>query len=129
MKDRKLFSHARQLKRKATLEEKILWQKIRPSSGFVVKFRRQHIIDPYILDFYSPEALLAVEVDGLQHGEKDSIEKDAKRTAFLSTRGILLIRFWNIEVRKELVQNVEYLEQICRERVASPFLSGNHSAR
>lgn len=132
MKNRILFSRARRLRSKLTIEEKLLWEKIRPNSGFLVKFRRQHIIEPYILDFYSPSVRVAVELDGMQHVDKKAEEYDRRRTTFLKERGILVVRFWNVQIRKELKDVVENLFTLCGERrnnLQAPYLSGHRSSR
>jgi len=60
------------------------------------KFRRQHIIEPYIADFVCIEKKLIIEIDGGQHAE--SLEKDNERTKYLENKGYKVIRFWNNEV-------------------------------
>ncbi len=65
-----------------------------------VKFRRQHVIGPYIADFCSPERKIVVEVDGGQHVDPD--EYDRRRTAFLTRHGYSILRFWDDEVLKNL---------------------------
>jgi very-short-patch-repair endonuclease len=67
---------ARNLRKTQTDAEQILWLKLRSRrlSGF--KFRRQHPIDNYILDFYCNEAQLAIEIDGGQHAEEKNIKRD-----------------------------------------------------
>jgi very-short-patch-repair endonuclease len=59
-----------------------------------LKFRRQHPVPPYVLDFYCESANLAVELDGSQHS--DGV--DARRTQFLEKQGIKVLRFWDNEV-------------------------------
>ncbi|NTV55541.1 MAG: endonuclease domain-containing protein [Candidatus Moranbacteria bacterium] len=77
----------------------MLWSRLRRNAlGF--KFRRQHSIGPYIVDFYCPEKKLAVELDGWQHGEK--CEYDAERTRYLESLGLSVLRFWNDEVNENL---------------------------
>jgi very-short-patch-repair endonuclease len=66
-----------------------------PSRFAGFKFRRQHEIGPYFLDFYCALAKLAVELDGFGHGLPDQLQHDAERDAFLAARGIETIRFWN----------------------------------
>jgi very-short-patch-repair endonuclease len=57
------------------------------------KFRRQHPCGPYILDFYCPGSQLAVELDGSQHFDEAASRYDQRRTAFLRSRGIRVLRF------------------------------------
>jgi very-short-patch-repair endonuclease len=67
-----------------------------------LKFRRQHSIGPYILDFYCHEYKLCIELDGGQHYTKEGQQEDEARAAFLQTRGIHSLRFSNLEVLKNL---------------------------
>jgi very-short-patch-repair endonuclease len=60
------------------------------------KFRRQHYISPFIVDFCCPERWLVIELDGGQHAER--AEADQRRTGFLETRGYRVLRLWNHEV-------------------------------
>ncbi len=100
---------ARNLRKTQTDAEQILWLKLRSRrlSGF--KFRRQHPIDNYILDFYCNEAQLAIEIDGGQHAEEKNIKRDCQRTALLNQKGIRVIRYWNNDV---LENTDEVLEDI-----------------
>jgi very-short-patch-repair endonuclease len=77
------------------------------------KFRRQHPIPPYTVDFYCLELRLVVEVDGGQHAES---VRDEIRDAFLKRRGLMVLRFWNNEV----LTNVEGVIETIRRFVASP---------
>ena len=82
---------ARQLRRKMTLPEVILWQWLRKRpSG--LKFRRQHPTGPYILDFFCGDARLAVEVDGEAHSFGDRPKRDAMRDEWLRAAGIDTLR-------------------------------------
>ena len=65
------------------------------------KFRRQHPCGPYILDFYCPGSLLAVELDGGQHFSSAAQDYDQRRTTFLLRRGIMVLRFPNDLVFRE----------------------------
>jgi very-short-patch-repair endonuclease len=66
------------------------------------KSYRQHPIDRYILDFYCPEARLAVELDGGGHDSMRRRMHDRDRTEFLASQQIVILRFWNHQVREEL---------------------------
>ncbi len=94
------LARARQLRRNATDAESLLWQLLRNRQLDGWKFRRQHPVGPYILDFYCHEAGLAVELDGSQHAEPAQAGYDAERTQALETGGIRVLRFWNNEVLK-----------------------------
>jgi very-short-patch-repair endonuclease len=88
---------ARELRRDSTEAEHRLWSHLRNKS-LGVKFRRQHPIGPFIVDFFSLEAKLVVEIDGGQHDEDDKRRADESRTKFLEDRGYRILRFWNNEV-------------------------------
>jgi very-short-patch-repair endonuclease len=91
-----LLKYARSLRQEQTDAETRLWQLLRDRRFGGRKFRRQHPIPPYIVDFYCSEAHLVVEVDGGQHA--DSRQYDEKRTHFLEQKGSRVLRFWNHEV-------------------------------
>ncbi len=91
---------ARQMRCAPTRAEAVLWEVLRERKLCGVRFRRQHAIDRFILDFYSTAHKLAIEVDGDIHDQQQ--EQDAIRTQHLAARGIRVIRFRNEEVLKEL---------------------------
>lgn len=100
-------SHAKQLRRELTQEERRLWYLLRSRRFSRYKFRRQHPVGHYILDFACCEARLAIELDGGQHDER--YEYDVQRTVWLNKKGWMIMRFWN----NELWQNEEaVLERI-----------------
>ena len=86
---------ARQLRRDQTDEEKQLWRDLRGRRFAGFKFRRQHTVGDYILDFYCADAKLAVELDGSQHGFPEGMRRDDAREKFLNQQGIETLRFWN----------------------------------
>jgi very-short-patch-repair endonuclease len=65
-------------------------------------FRRQHPIGPYVLDFYCPSIRLALEIDGGQHNYDDRQSRDQRRTGWLASKGITVLRFWNNDVTENL---------------------------
>jgi cyclase len=104
----KTIIKARYLRHKETKAEKILWQEIR-NRKLGVKFRRQHPIDKFILDFYAPEIKLGIELDGSPH--KENIEYDKLRTEYLNSHGIKILRFWNSEVENNLEEVVRKIKE------------------
>lgn len=84
-----------------TEAEARLWYYLRRHSLEGHKFRRQHPLGPYILDFYCPQAKLAVEVDGSQHLEAMKHARDLERTRYLENRGVKVLRFSNTEALTE----------------------------
>jgi very-short-patch-repair endonuclease len=85
----KAYKQARRLRRDLSLPEKLLWVRLRAGP---VRFRRQHPLGPYILDFYCPAAKLAIEVDGEAHDMGDRPQRDEVRTAWLEGQGIKMMR-------------------------------------
>jgi very-short-patch-repair endonuclease len=117
MNKSEMRSLARNLRKNQTEAEQILWSKLRSRqlSGF--KFRRQHPIESYVLDFYCSETHLAIEIDGGQHTENKNIERDNDRTAYLNQKGIRVIRFWNNDVIKHLDEVLTEIDVILSEIV------------
>ncbi|MDP1739191.1 MAG: endonuclease domain-containing protein [Caulobacter sp.] len=72
--------------------EVLLWTGLKDSNVDGLKFRRQHPIGPYVLDFYCPEADLAIEVDGQGHNHEIQAAKDERRDAWLEEQGIRTLR-------------------------------------
>lgn len=107
-----LIPRARRLRRDMTNAEKRLWSLLR-NNRLGVKFRRQVPYDCYILDFYSVEARLVVEVDGDQHYTAEGKRKDKIRDADLRSDGLEVLRFLNDEV----LTNEEGVEQVIYEKV------------
>ena len=96
------MNRAQLLRKKATEPERILWRHLRNRNFAGYKFRRQHPLDDYVLDFYCPSAKLAVELDGGGHNYQARQIRDRTRSEFLARRGIVALRFWNRQVRREL---------------------------
>ena len=91
--------NARRLPRQQTGEEKELWHALRAGHFAGFKFRRQHPVGNYLLDFYCPLAKLSIELDGFQHGLPRQHQRDEEREKFLASRGIEELRFWNHQWR------------------------------
>ncbi len=85
-----------------------------------LKFRRQHPIGPYIVDFVCIEKQLVIEVDGGQHNYDDISILDLERTEWLNEQGYKLIRFWNNEVLTNTDSVLESIWEACNE--TSPSL-------
>lgn len=100
---------AGELRKEMTLAERRLWAFLCNRQLGGIKFRRQHAIGPFIVDFYAPEFKMVVEVDGGQHVEQ--AEYDAARTAYLNEHGYRVIRFWNREVMDQLEEVLQTIEE------------------
>ena len=98
---------ARGLRELSTPAEKVLWEELRNRRLGGFKFRRQHPLLDYILDFYCKEKQLAVEIDGSIHRVDEIHERDAQRASRLIKHGIHILRFSNYQVmhHKETVLN------------------------
>nr|WP_303695308.1 endonuclease domain-containing protein [Brevundimonas subvibrioides] len=111
------ISRARVLRRALTPPEARLWVCLRAKQLGGLKFRRQHPVGPYVLDFYCPEARLAVEVDGQQHGDPVRSEHDARRTEWLATQDIGVLRIAAEDVRTNLDGILTWIRTNAEERV------------
>ena len=86
------------LRNEATPAEVKLWRVLQQSALDGHKFRRQHGVGPYILDFYCPSERLAIELDGDSHFTDEAKEYDNERTAYLNGLNIRVLRFINTDV-------------------------------
>ena len=93
--DPQLLEFAKIMRQNATDAEHLMWQLLRAKRFMNLKFRRQHVIAHYIVDFYCHELGLVIELDGSQHSTHDAIEYDAERTKFLEALGLTVVRYWN----------------------------------
>src|SRR5690348_6100409 len=92
---RELRDRAREMRANPTPAERRLWAMLRDRRMPSFKFKRQHVIAPYIVDFACLERSLIIEADGGQHSDKES---DRRRDAYLRRKGYRVLRFWNNDV-------------------------------
>ena len=92
------LERARELRVGSTDAERKLWQYLRAGQLGGLKFRRQHQIPPYTVDFYCHAAKLVIELDGSQHNE----QTDFARTYSLKAQGLTVLRFWDNEVLTQI---------------------------
>jgi len=103
------------LRKQPTWAERKLWTALRAHRFGDFKFRRQHPIPPYTLDFYCATARLAIELDGDTHGHPGQAQHDREKDAFLQGHGIRVLRFWNLD----LLENFDgVLETVYRALVS-----------
>ena len=114
-RSRKRIGLARSLRKQAVQSEALLWKALRNRALGGFKFRRQHPIGPYIVDFACLECKLAIELDGLSHLRRNKPDQD--RTAFVEAAGWCVMRFWNTVVYDDF------------EPVKEGHLPALHSAR
>lgn len=98
MRERQKTRFARQLRRQMTDAEASLWHHLRNRTLMGCKFRRQHPIGPYIVDFACVERKLVVELDGSQHADSAS---DSARTSWIQANGYRVLRFWNNDALRQ----------------------------
>lgn len=113
----------RRLRSDMTGPEQQLWLKLRARQFQGLKFRRQHGIGPYIVDFYCPERLLVLEIDGESHADAGQILKDQKRNTYLNSLGLQVIRYLNGDVTNNLAGVLEDLQKQLSEDSTSPHPS------
>ncbi|MCT8091110.1 endonuclease domain-containing protein [Acinetobacter sp. C_4_1] len=113
--DPQLLEFAKPMRHSATDPESLMWQILRAKRFMNLKFRRQHVIKPYIVDFYCHEIGLVIELDGSQHATDDAIDYDSERTKFLETLGLTVVRYWNHDVLRQTDVVLEDLWQKCTE--------------
>jgi very-short-patch-repair endonuclease len=101
---------ARDLRRRMTRQEKILWRALRNDALGAIHFRRQQVIAGYIVDFYCASAKLAVEIDGASHLHRK--EHDTLRDRALAEMGIKTVRVSNNEVDRNLEEVLRRIESL-----------------
>ena len=95
------IQRARALRKSMPKAEALLWTRLRRRQLDGHRFRRQHPVGPFIIDFACLERALFIELDGDQHGYAAARRHDAQRTAYLEGLGFAVIRFWNREVYED----------------------------
>ena len=103
-----------------TNPETRLWSRRRARQLQGLKFRRQHGIGPYIVDFYCPEQSLVIEVDGDSHADADQILKDQLRDRYFQSLGLHVIRYINDDILKNLDGVLENLAERLPSGSTSP---------
>ncbi|GAB2633293.1 endonuclease domain-containing protein [Belliella aquatica] len=96
-----IFRRAKELRENMTIAEQVIWERLRAGKLNGLKFRRQHPISKFIIDFYCHQYKLVIELDGDVHEEKDQKERDLGREEELKNLGLHIIRFSNESVLNE----------------------------
>jgi len=109
------FQKAQLLREHLTNSENLLWEKLKDSKVLGYKIRRQHPIGKYIVDFYIHKLKLVIEIDGRYHEKQEQIIKDKERTTFLEFNGLIVSRFMNHEVEKDIWNVIGQIKNQIRE--------------
>ena len=107
---------AKELRRNMTKEERHLWYDF--LKDYPVRFSRQKVLGKYIVDFYSAQAKIIIELDGSQHYEPENIQKDAERTTFLEEYGLTVLRIPNNEVMNNFLGVCAYIDTAVRQSLS-----------
>jgi very-short-patch-repair endonuclease len=105
------LARARQLRREMTPAERTLWAHLRNHRMCGLQFRRQQVIDGFIVDFYCHATRLVVEVDGAVHEQQT--DYDVERDRVLAARGLQVLRFTNDEIRSQLSSVIDRIAGVC----------------
>ena len=114
--NKQLVPFAKQLRVEMTKEERHLWYDF--LRDYPVRFLRQKVLGRYIVDFYSAEAKLVIELDGSQHYEEANLENDTVRTKFLESYGLKIIRIPNNQVFKNFRGVCEYIDLAVKQSLS-----------
>ena len=114
-RNRKLSDNAKELRKTMTKEEAHLWYQF--LCRYPQRFRRQYIIGNYIVDFYCHQAKLVVELDGSQHCDPGTMEYDQKRTEYLCSQGLEVLRFSNLDVMHQFRSVCEAIDIAVKGRI------------
>jgi very-short-patch-repair endonuclease len=110
------LAKARGLRRPPTEPEKRLWRLLRDRRLADVKFRRQHPVGPYVVDFFCAKAKLVLELDGGDHADVQKTDDDEHRSRELEKVGFRVLRFWNTDV----LQNPDGVLKSIAEALLAP---------
>ena len=114
--NKQLTPCAKQLRKDMTKEERHLWYDFLRS--YPVRFSRQKVLGQYIVDFYSAEAKIIIELDGSQHYELSAQREDAHRSAFLEEYGLTVIRIPNSEVNRNFEAVCAHIDAAVRQSLS-----------
>ena len=114
-----LEDRRRQLRQDATPTEKRLWRCLQRRQLLGKKFRRQYSLGSYVVDFFCPECMLAIELDGQHHYEIWRHDHEAQRTQFIEGLGVRILRFENRALLENLDGVLETIRQAVRESLVA----------
>ncbi len=120
-----LLQAARELRKTMTDAERLLWQCLRGKQLNGFKFRKQHPVDRFVLNFYCASRKLAIELDGGQHDTDTARVKDRARTDWLRGQGIRVLRFWNNDVLDNTPGIMQTIWDALHETMPPPDLASS----
>ena len=100
--------------------ERLMWQLLRNRQRCNKKFRREHPLGIYTVDFYCVEAMLVVEVDGASHESDEARQYDAARDKWMNEQGIRVLRFTCAQVQNETIDVLDRIDEALRENPSPP---------
>jgi very-short-patch-repair endonuclease len=106
---------AKRLRKEMSLPEVLLWARLR-GKPMGMKFRNQHPVGNFVLDFYCAAKRVAIEIDGIMHEMGDRPARDARRDAWLSSEGIEVVRIPAAEVLRDVDSTAEAIVKLCIDR-------------
>ena len=115
------IQRARRLRRDMSPPEVRLWLRLKGRKTGAPHFRRQHPLGPYVLDFFCGAARLVVEVDGWGHNMGDQPERDERRDAWLTDRGLMVVRILAADVMRDADEAADGLMRLAVSRAPSPL--------
>lgn len=114
MEQRSTLTQARHLRRRMTRAEVTLWQTLRGKQLEGLKFRRQQVIGPYVVDFFCAASRLVIELDGGAHADEDAHAHDARRDRWIAAQGLRILRIQNHMVTDDLPGALAMIAQEAR---------------
>ena len=123
MRNSKTQNFAKENRQNLTKAEAIIWKHIKGAKIEGVKFRRQHPIPPFIVDFAAVEIGLIIEIDGATHISEDELQSDKSRENYLKAKGFEIIRIRNFDIYNNLGGILEYLgKRVWELKTSQSFL-------
>ena len=109
--DKNLKQFSRDLRNNSTLSEVLLWNELKQRSLKGYQFNRQKPLGSYIVDFYCKSLSLVIEIDGCTHDSEDAVVSDLKRQEVLEEMGLKLLRFNDLDVKRNLAGVLKVIEK------------------
>ena len=115
MDNQKLLRISQTLRKNMTKEERHLWYDFLKS--YPIQFKRQYTVGCYVVDFYCYQARLVIELDGSQHYDPEAIAYDTKRTEYIQSQGLTVLRFTNRDIAEHFHSVCEVIDLSVKEKI------------